>query len=115
MPERLPQRTWSGHIHRAPVMEGQRSCWGPRDGLAGINRVPGLIRNCGGDLGDTPTSLPLHDVTCSDDSELVAFTSQFGPNTPSGAGREIVMNSRHVVSSVSVTRGRGLAAGSTSL
>ncbi len=83
--------------------------------VAGINRVPGLIRNCGGDLGDSPTALPLHDVTCTDDSELVAFTSQFGPNTPSGAGREIVMNSRHVVSSVSVTRGRALAAGSTSL
>jgi hypothetical protein len=83
--------------------------------VSGINRVPGLIRNCGGDLGDTPTALPLHDVTCTDDSELVTFTPQFGPRTPAGAGREIVMDSRHVVSSVSLTRGRALAAGSTSL
>jgi hypothetical protein len=83
--------------------------------VAGINRVPGLIRNCGGDLGDTPTALPLHDVTCTDDSELVEFTPEFGSSTPSGVGREIVMDSRHVVSSASVTRGRALAAGSTSL
>jgi Phosphodiester glycosidase/SPOR domain len=83
--------------------------------VSGINRVPGLIRNCGGDLGDTPTALPLHDVTCTDDSELVTFTPQFGPSTPTGAGREIVMDSRHVVSSVSLTRGQALTAGSTSL
>ena len=42
--------------------------------LDGIDRVPGLIRNCGGDTTDSPTDLPLHDVTCTDGSELVAFT-----------------------------------------
>ena len=37
--------------------------------LDGIDRVPGLIRNCGGDATDLPTALPLHDITCTDDSE----------------------------------------------
>jgi hypothetical protein len=81
----------------------------------GINRMPGLIRNCGGDPSDTPTALPLHDVTCRDDSELVAFTQQYGLSTPSGAGREVVMDSRQVVRSVLATRGTALRAGSTSL
>jgi hypothetical protein len=49
--------------------------------VAGINPVPGLIRNCGGDLSDTPKALPLHDVTCTDSCELVTFTTQFGSST----------------------------------
>ena len=81
----------------------------------GTNRVPGRIRNCGGDPSDLPTALPLHDVTCTDGSELVVFTEQFGPSTPSGAGREVVLDSRHVVRSVLATRGTALPAGSTSL
>lgn len=50
--------------------------------LNGVNRVPGLIRNCGGSAGDTPTSLPLHDVTCTNPDELVAFTPDYGGRTP---------------------------------
>lgn len=83
--------------------------------LDGINRVPGLIRNCGGEASDKPTKLPLHDVTCTDDSELVAFTSDYGGRTPSGPGREVVVDARHVVRSVSDTRGTALPAGSMSL
>ena len=48
----------------------------------GLNRVPGLIRNCGGDSSDQPTPLPLHDVTCTDPDELVAFTAAFAGSTP---------------------------------
>lgn len=84
-------------------------------GLDGVNRVPGLIRNCGGDPSDQPTSRPLHDFTCTDDAELVAFTPQFGPHTPSGAGREVILDSRGLVRAVLTVRGTTLPAGSTSL
>lgn len=62
--------------------------------LDGYNRVPGLIRNCGGDATDRPTSLPLHDVTCTAPDELVAFTPAFGATTPQGAGTEVVIGRR---------------------
>jgi hypothetical protein len=55
--------------------------------------VPGLIRNCG-DRDDQPTIKPLHDFTCTDDGELVAFTTEFGPNTPAGPGVEAILD-RH--------------------
>ncbi|MGZ4783762.1 MAG: phosphodiester glycosidase family protein, partial [Oryzihumus sp.] len=83
--------------------------------LDGVNRVPGLIRNCGGDSTDSPTALPLHDVTCTDDSELVAFTSQFGTRTPTGPGREAVVDARHIVRSVTAERGTALGPGLTTV
>jgi hypothetical protein len=76
--------------------------------LDGIDRVPNLIRNCGGDSTDQPTSRPLHDTTCTDDSELVLFTPEFGHATPSGPGREIVVDPHHVVRAVLSTRGTTL-------
>jgi len=97
--------TWSGHAdvdgHRLP--------------LDGTNRVPGLIRNCGGDSTDTPTSAPLHDSTCTDDSELVSFTPAYGASTPSGDGTEVVLDAAHHVRSVNSTRGTTLKPGWTSL
>jgi hypothetical protein len=83
--------------------------------LDGIDRVPDLIRNCGGDSTDQPTSHPLHDTTCTDDSELVAFTTQFGPTTPSGPGREVVLDSHHVVRATQSVRGTRLPPGWTSI
>lgn len=82
--------------------------------LDGLNRVPGLIRNCGG-LGDTPTSRPLHDVTCTDAGELVVFTSRFGATTPVGAGREVVIDARSRVVRVAEGRGTTLKVGERSL
>ena len=66
---------------------GRMRVGGTSTPLDGVNRVPGLIRNCGGDPTDEPTSQPLHDFTCTDDAELVAFTPQYGERTPEGAGR----------------------------
>lgn len=83
--------------------------------LDGINRVPGLIRNCGGDATDRPTSRPLHDITCTDDSELVLFTPEYGARTPSGPGREIVLDAHQRVISVAAARGTALAPGTTSV
>jgi hypothetical protein len=84
---------------------------GRRLTLDGIDRVPGLIRNCGGTPDDVPTSLPLHDFTCTDADELVAFTSQFGPNTPSGPGLEAVLDRHSRVVSLRSPRGGSLPAG----
>ncbi|HET9759761.1 MAG TPA: phosphodiester glycosidase family protein [Nocardioidaceae bacterium] len=97
--------TWAGH-----VTVGGRSL--PLDGT---NRVPGLIRNCGGDASDQPTSQPLHDTTCTDDSELVSFTRAYGASTPSGDGREVLVDAAHHVRQVLDHRGATLPAGWSSV
>lgn len=81
----------------------------------GKNRVPGSIRNCGGDRSDSPTALPLHDVTCTDPDELVTFDSSFGTTTPSGEGAEAVLDRRGRVERVLDRRGAPLRSGQTSL
>lgn len=78
--------------------------------LDGLNRVPGLIRNCGG-TGDTPTSLPLHDVTCTDPDETVAFSAEFGPATPAGPGLEAVLDNHGIVTAVHTSRGTAVPPG----
>src|SRR4051794_6930017 len=93
--------TWQGRVRLA----------GRDLRLDGIDRVPDLIRNCGGDPTDQPTSRPLHDITCTDDSELVLFTHEFGPTTPSGPGHEIVLDPRNVVRGVHAVRGTSLPPG----
>jgi hypothetical protein len=83
--------------------------------LDGMNRVPGLIRNCGGTFDDQITWHPLQDVTCTDDDELVLFTPAFGPSTPSGPGAEAVLDRSGRVVSVLQSRGTPLQAGQRSL
>lgn len=97
-----------------PVWSGTVTAGGRSSVLDGINRVPGLIRNCGG-LGDLPTTVPLHDITCTDADELVVFDDQFGAHTPAGPGMEVVLDSRGHVTSVARTRGTVLAAGQRSI
>jgi hypothetical protein len=90
--------------------------------LDGDNRKPGLIRACGGVGGDEPTEEPLHDITCTDPSELIRFTPVFGAPTPAGDGVEAVLDARGAVTAVrprggpippggSVLAGTGDAAG----
>ncbi|WP_226485497.1 phosphodiester glycosidase family protein [Streptomyces parvulus] len=84
--------------------------------LGGVNRVPGLIRNCGGATGDTPTSLPLHDVTCTNPDDLVAFTPEFaGGRTPGGEGAEAVLDAHDRVVEVRSPRGGALPPGGSSV
>lgn len=71
----------------------------------GLNRKPGLIRNCGGVGGDTTTELPKHDFTCKDESELIQYTSVFGEKTVSGDGVEVVVN--HAGKVVEIRNHRG--------
>jgi Phosphodiester glycosidase len=78
--------------------------------LDGLNRVPGLIRNCGG-TGDSPTDLPRHDYTCTDPDELVAFDSAYGARTPSGPGAEVVLDRSGRVTDVRSVRGGTIPAG----
>ncbi|MCQ6272904.1 phosphodiester glycosidase family protein [Pseudarthrobacter sp. R1] len=81
--------------------------------LGGLNRVPGLIRNCGG-TDDTPTNLPLHDFTCTDADEIVAFTPEYG-QTPSGPGLEVILDAHGTVTAVNHTRGTTVPAGGQSI
>lgn len=83
--------------------------------LDGKNRVPGLVRNCGGDATDSPTFLPVHDTTCTDSSELVTFDSAFGSPTPSGPGAEAVLDRSGRVERVLDSRGAQLRLGETSV
>ncbi|WP_344296551.1 SPOR domain-containing protein, partial [Streptomyces synnematoformans] len=83
--------------------------------LDGVDRVPGLIRNCGGTADDAPTARPRHDVTCTDDDEVVAFTEEYGARTPVGDGVEAVLDARGRVVEVRGRRGAPPAAGGGSV
>jgi hypothetical protein len=54
--------------------------------LDGINRIPGEIPACGGRGGDRPTERPSAVTTCTDPSELVLFTADWGARTPGVSG-----------------------------
>ncbi|WP_248762212.1 phosphodiester glycosidase family protein [Pseudarthrobacter sp. SSS035] len=83
--------------------------------LDGINRVPGLIRNCGGTPDDVVTSRPLHDVTCTDADEIVSFSPEFGATTPAGPGMEVVLDASGHVTAVNGSRGTSVPAGGASI
>src|SRR3954451_3906117 len=76
--------------------------------LDGLNRVPGLIRNCGGTRDDLITWRPLHDITCTDDAERVLFPPEFGPTPPAGAGAEAIFDGAGRVVAVHASRGTAL-------
>jgi hypothetical protein len=53
----------------------------------------------------------LHDFTCTDDGELVAFTNEFGADTPTGPGVEAILDKQSRVVSLRTPRGGPLLAG----
>ncbi|MFF2331448.1 MULTISPECIES: phosphodiester glycosidase family protein [unclassified Streptomyces] len=59
--------------------------------LDGVDRVPGRIVGCGGVGGDRsaatglPEQRPRHNRLCLDDSEIIAFTPDWGVHSPPGA------------------------------
>ncbi len=78
------KRLWSGIDLRDDKGRDHR--------VAGLNRAPGLIRDCGGRAGDVPTSNPRMDVTCTNPNEMVVFTPEFGAPVPAGPGSEAVLD-----------------------
>jgi hypothetical protein len=91
----LPFRTGAGAAV-APLSTALsvRAADGARREVDGRNRRPGLIRACGGTGGDRPTEQPLHDITCTDPSELIQFTPAFGPTTDPASEVEAVLDGR---------------------
>ena len=101
----LPQGDGAGADVAAVSDEFAASAGGARREIDGLNRKPGLIRACGGEGGDTPTELPKHDFTCTDQSELILFTPIFGLSTEPGEGAEAVLDASGSV--VELRDGRG--------
>jgi phosphodiester glycosidase len=64
--------------------------------VQGINRLPGVIEDCGRP-GSRPFRGPRQDVTCYSRSELVLFTPQLGAATPAGPGFEVTAGPRGTV------------------
>jgi hypothetical protein len=83
--------------------------------LDGLERGPGLIRACGGVGGDQPTLLPKHDFTCTDASEVIRYTSLFGPASPSGDGAEAVLDAAGRVTALRDPRGGPIPVGGSVL
>jgi hypothetical protein len=83
--------------------------------LDGENRKPGLIRACGGTGGDSPTELPLHDITCTDPSELIRSTPIFGAETEKGDGTEALLDATGSVTALREPRGGPVPPGASVL
>jgi Phosphodiester glycosidase/SPOR domain len=93
---------------------GVRARGGAQRVLDGVNRVPGLIRGCGG-TGDQPTDAPKHDFTCTDAGELIRYTRAFGTTTPSGPGAEAVLSPTGRVLELRPARGGAIPPGASVL
>ncbi|MEZ0110253.1 exopolysaccharide biosynthesis protein [Catenulispora sp. EB89] len=81
--------------------------------IQGINRVPGLLRDCGRPNA-VPTTHPVQDITCTEADDLVLFTPEFATALPTGAGAQVVLDGAGTVVSVGV-RGGSVPAGGTVL
>jgi Phosphodiester glycosidase/SPOR domain len=102
-------------IQRLSTRDALRSSDGATRELDGLNRGPGLIRACGGVGGDQPTERALHDISCTDDSEVIRYGSFWGPVTPSGPGFEAVLDGSGRVTAVREARGGPVPAGGSVL
>ncbi|WP_433215286.1 phosphodiester glycosidase family protein [Microtetraspora malaysiensis] len=81
--------------------------------VRGINRTPGLVRDCGQD-GGSPTAEPRQDVTCAMADDLVEFTSEYGRSLPAGPGKQVTLDAKDRVVAVG-DRGGVVAPGQTVL
>jgi hypothetical protein len=76
-----------------------------------LNRVPGLVRNCGGIGGDIPTQRPVHDFTCTDPDELVVLTPEYGTTPAAGPGVEAFIDQGGTVSALRPRTGAAVPPG----
>ncbi len=72
--------------------------------VEGINRKPGLLRDCGRP-GVSPTERPRQDFTCTSTDELVLFTAAFGADLPTGGGAQAVLDASGTVLSIGARDG----------
>jgi Phosphodiester glycosidase len=107
--------TVSARVARLSTIDTIASSDGAERELDGLNRVPGLIRSCGGVRGDEPTQNPLHDFTCTDLSEVILYTPDFGTTTPSGDGYEVTLDSSDVVVDAHEGQGTSVPSGGSVL
>jgi hypothetical protein len=107
--------TVSARVARLSTIDALASSDGAERELDGLNRVPGPIRSCGGVGGDEPTQNPLHDFTCTDSSEVILYTPEFGTTTPSGDGYEVALDSSDVVVDAHEGRGTSVPSGGSVL
>ncbi|WP_027929623.1 phosphodiester glycosidase family protein [Amycolatopsis thermoflava] len=77
---------------------------GAAHAVEGVNRKPGVLRNCGRP-GAVPTTAPRQDFTCTSADELVLFTDAFGAALPAGAGTQVVLDASGVVVSAGARGG----------
>lgn len=78
--------------------------------IQGVNRVPGLLRDCGR-AGAVPTTHPVQDITCTEADDMVLFTPQFAAPLPTGAGTQAVLDGAGKVVSVGARVGGSVPAG----
>jgi hypothetical protein len=78
--------------------------------VEGLNRKPGVIRDCGRPDAQ-PTTAPRQDVTCTSTDELVAFTAEFGADLPTGTGVQVTLDAAGKVTAVGARGGRVPAGG----
>jgi hypothetical protein len=109
-----------GDSGRAPRIETLSSDYtvtvgGLTHRLDGLNRAPGVIRNCGGVGGDLPTQRPVQDFTCTDPDELVALTPAYGTSPSTGPGLEVLVDAHGTVTAARPRTGAAIPAGDTVL
>lgn len=80
--------------------------------LNGLNRMPGLILNCGG-YGSQPFIESAHDFLCINDNEVVAFNRAYGEYTPKNDAMELVLSASGDVVSVAKSTGTRIEDGYT--
>lgn len=79
--------------------------------IQGVNRVPGIVRDCGRP-GAVPTTHPEQDIDCSETDDLVLFTPEFTAALPTGTGTQVVLDGSGKVVSIGVRGGSVPAGGS---
>jgi hypothetical protein len=101
----LPHRNGRGaNVERVTTRLRVRAEDGARRPVDGLNRTPGLIFSCGG-VGDEPFDRPAHDYVCRDADEIIVVTPAFGATADAGAGFQVTLDRRGVVTARRDERG----------
>jgi hypothetical protein len=101
----LPHRNGRGaSVERVTTRLRVRAEDGARRWLDGLNRTPGRIFSCGG-VDDEPFDRPAHDYVCRDADEIIVVTPAFGDTADVGAGFQVTLNRRGVVTARQDERG----------